>query len=442
MNKLITVREYERINKNSRFDGGDKQLGEKNFAELKFFVEKYNELYSKSEDTDDVFNVFQVGTNSDGEYVKSKNYVCLIQLKNGVKIQILPKVDFDDGDDKDNKKTINIFIKMLKTLKKFSFKVFNNADLKIHDNNIYEVFIGMYLQQVLYLVKKGLKSDYNHVEENGNFYKGKLDFNNHIKYNYAHKEKFYIIYDEFTENRAENRLIKTTLLKLLRLSASETNLKLCRQLLINFENIDVSQDVDKDFNSVKSDRNTIDYSQVLIWTKVFLKNQSFTSFEGNTGALALLFPMENLFESYIATVVKSVFSEDYNVSCQDKGLYLLNENGKKIFALRPDIVLTKKSAEKAKIIMDTKWKRLTNNRSANYGISQADMYQMYAYAKEYNSNSVYVLYPKVKEFDDNSQITFNNGDIKIRIFFIEFQSKNERQPIEKSIESLKMDLIN
>ena len=439
MNKLITVREYERINKNSRFDGGDKQLGENNFAELKFFVEKYNELYSKSEDTDDVFNVFQVGTNSDGEYVKSKNYVGVIQLKNGVKIQILPKVDFDDGDDKDNKKTINIFIKMLKTLKNFSFKVFNNADLKIHDNNIYEVFIGMYLQQVLYLVKKGIKSDYNQVEENGNFYKGKLDFNNHIKHNFAHKEKFYVIYDEFTENRAENRLIKTTLLKLLRISSSETNLKLCRQLLINFENVDVSQDIDIDFNSVKSDRNTTDYSQILIWTKVFLKNQSFTSFEANTAALALLFPMENLFESYVATVVKSVFAEDYNVSCQDKGLYLLNENGKKIFALRPDIVLTEKNAEKTKIIMDTKWKRLTNNRSKNYGISQADMYQMYAYAKEYNSNSVYVLYPKVKEFDENSQITFNNGNIKIRIFFISFNAAY-KEPIFDSICALKNEI--
>lgn len=439
MNKLITVREYERINKNSRFDGGDKQLGEKNFAELKFFVEKYNELYSKSEETDDVFNVFQVGTNSDGEYVKSKNYVGVIQLKNGVKIQILPKVDFDDGDDKDNKKTINIFIKMLKTLKNFSFKVFNNADLKIHDNNIYEVFIGMYLQQVLYLVKKGIKSDYNQVEENGNFYKGKLDFNNHIKHNFAHKEKFYIIYDEFTENRAENRLIKTTLLKLLRLSSSETNLRLCRQLLLNFENVDASQDIDKEFNLVKSDRNTIDYSQILIWTKVFLKNQSFTSFEGNTGALALLFPMENLFESYVAQRIKGIFSvENFDISIQDNGGHLLYEKGKGIFKLRPDIVLTDKKSNK-KIIVDTKWKRLTNNRSINYGISQADMYQMYAYAKKYATDTVYVLYPipNEKEFLDMlNPIVFKteNADIKINIYFISFE--NAINPIDSSLKKM------
>ena len=34
------------------------------------------------------------------------------------------------------------------------------------------------------------------------------------------------------------------------------------------------------------------------------------------------------------------------------------------------------------IVMDTKWKRLTDDPYANYGIAQSDMYQMYAYAKK------------------------------------------------------------
>lgn len=31
------------------------------------------------------------------------------------------------------------------------------------------------------------------------------------------------------------------------------------------------------------------------------------------------------------------------------------------------------------VILDTKWKSLVDNERVNYGISQADMYQMYAY---------------------------------------------------------------
>ena len=34
------------------------------------------------------------------------------------------------------------------------------------------------------------------------------------------------------------------------------------------------------------------------------------------------------------------------------------------------------------IILDIKWKNLINNKYKNFGISRADMYQMYAYAKK------------------------------------------------------------
>ena len=40
------------------------------------------------------------------------------------------------------------------------------------------------------------------------------------------------------------------------------------------------------------------------------------------------------------------------------------------------------------IILDIKWKNLINNKYKNFGISQADMYQMYAYSKKYGSDSM------------------------------------------------------
>ena len=41
---------------------------------------------------------------------------------------------------------------------------------------------------------------------------------------------------------------------------------------------------------------------------------------------------------------------------------------------------------KTELIIDTKWKLLTGNEDENYGISQADMYQMYAYAHKFKCN--------------------------------------------------------
>ena len=60
-----------------------------------------------------------------------------------------------------------------------------------------------------------------------------------------------------------------------------------------------------------------------------------------------------------------------------------------------DIVITNK-AKNTVFIMDTKWKVLSEEK-VNYGISQADMYQMYAYQKKYNAKNVTLLYPKTEQ---------------------------------------------
>ena len=85
--------------------------------------------------------------------------------------------------------------------------------------------------------------------------------------------------------------------------------------------------------------------------------------------------MEKVFESYIGFHLKKLLSNSaWQVQLQDKGYHLFQ--GK--FALRPDIVLTNGAG---KIVLDTKWKMLSNTPHNNYGITQADMYQIYAYAK-------------------------------------------------------------
>lgn len=44
--------------------------------------------------------------------------------------------------------------------------------------------------------------------------------------------------------------------------------------------------------------------------KVFLMNKSFTTFSGSTASRALLFPMESVYESYVAQQMKKVMSPE------------------------------------------------------------------------------------------------------------------------------------
>lgn len=430
MDKLLEVREYESItcNEDYRNDPHYRYLNKEIFTELENFILTFSENQSG-----DALDFLKIGVRRNvGKVIQAKNFVGLIQMKNGFQVQILPKVTASEMED-----TKTTFLRMLRSMKDFPSKVFNDASLKMDRMNLYEIFINMYIQELRNLMKRGLRSAYIPIEDNLNFFKGKLIVQEQIKNNYAHKERFFVRYDEFEVNRPENRLIKSTLLKLQKLSSSSANIKEIRKLLTAFEMVKPSTNFTKDFSRVVIDRNTKDYEILMSWSRVFLLNQSFTTFTGNTTARALLFPMEKVFESYVAQHLKRVLADlHWELSTQDKGHYLFNHP--KQFALRPDIVITRD--DQSTIILDTKWKSLTNQPRQNYGISQADMYQMYAYSKKYQTPEIWLLYPMNEEMKD-AEISFESFyqdfglETKIRLFFVDVTN------IEESLGELRGELI-
>ena len=431
MRKLFEVKEFDSIICNSDYKDNDsyKYLVKKQFENLEMFIHEF----SGSEENADALDFMRIDYRRNvGDRITVKNYVGLIQMKDGFQVQILPKISFGEEEDSGNARTKRIFLRMLRSMKDFPSKTFNDASLKVDQMNLYEIFINMYLQEVRHLVKRGIKSAYVSQEDNLRYYKGKLLVGQHLRANLVHKERFYVGYEEFLSNRPENRLVKSTLEKLQKITSSAENSKEIRQLLTAFELVESSANYQKDFSKVVIDRNTKDYEMLMQWSKVFLMNKSFTTFSGSTTSRALLFPMENVYESYVAQQMKKLFRPDgWDISTQDKGHYLFM-NPRKQFALRPDIVLTK---DDHTIILDTKWKNLINDERKNYGISQSDMYQMYAYSKKYKTSEIWLLYPINDEMRNSKPIKFDSGDgTTVNLFFVDVAN------IEDSLLVLKNDI--
>ncbi|MGN1031952.1 MAG: restriction endonuclease, partial [Intestinibacter sp.] len=231
MKNFLEVKEFDSIicNKDYKNDHRYKFLNESIFNELLDFIRMYS-----SEDDSDLLDFMKISYKRNvGDIINIRNYVGLIQMDNGYQVQILPKISFG-REDYNNEQTKRVFIKMLRSMKDFPSKVFDDANLKVGSMNLYEIFINMYLQEVRRLVKHGIKSSYVTKEENSKFYKGKLLVNKNINENLIHKERFYVEFDEYDVNRAENKVIKSTLLKLQKMSNSAENLKEIRKLLVPF----------------------------------------------------------------------------------------------------------------------------------------------------------------------------------------------------------------
>ena len=430
MEKLLEVREFEKISCNPDFKNEYAYLPEPVFKSLEEFIR----IFTGDESHADALEFLKIGYRRNvGDIISVNNYVGLIQMQNGYQVQILPKIDFANHSDTGYKETKKIFIRMLRSMKDFPSKVFKDADLHMDRMPLYEIFINMYLQEVRALVKRGVKSDYIAREDNLNYYKGKLVVKEQIKLNFAHKEHFYVQYDEYLIDRPENRLIKATLLKLKNISSSAANQKEIRQLLAFFDSVTPSVNYQKDFSKVVIDRTIKDYEIIMRWSWVFLLNKSFTTFSGKTIARALLFPMEKVYESYVLQQLRKTLADlNWTISGQDKGYYLFATPRQ--FALRPDIVITKEDGKK--IILDTKWKNLLDKPRMNYGISQADMYQMYAYSKKYETPDIWLLYPNNQEMNGRSDISFSGNDgVNVRVFFVDVAN------IEKSLGDLKKTVL-
>lgn len=219
-------------------------------------------------------------------------------------------------------------------------------------------------------------------------------------------------------------MIKTTLDFLSKTTASRNNQKDLQTLLMAFETVEYSHHPDQDFGKVTMDRNMKDYETVLKWCSIFLRNKSMSTFAGDGVAYALLFPMEKVFERYIAGQLnKLLHRAHYGIKTQDRSHHLFD--APKRFLLKPDIVV-RDQKRGSTIVLDTKWKQLDSGQS-NFGISQADMYQVYVYQRKYESSAVVLLYPWTPRVGDISEpIAYRSEDnVTVHVRFVDLIHMNE-----------------
>ena len=373
-------------------------LSQRTFDALEAFV-----LANRGKDADALELLALSARKGIGKIITASNYVGVITMTDGTTIEILPKV-FPIQTKTAVKK---LLINMLRSLRDSPYKTLQTSYVNVEKLNIFEVFIRMFVDEVLYIEKRGLKSGYQTVQSNEAVFKGKLKVSEHIKYNFVHKERSFVEYDTFHIDRPENRLIKTCLLHLYRISQSAKNRVDIKNLLNSFAEVSASADITGDFEKCVPGRNMKDYATALLWCRVFLLGKSFSAFSGSEIAFALLFPMETLFESYVAQQLRKYLDPNmFTVSAQDRSCHLFDNPRQ--FLMKPDLVVKRKQ-DGAAFILDTKWKLLAPAK-ASYGISQADMYQMYAYQKKYQAESVTLLYPATDTLMPDQQITFQSDD--------------------------------
>lgn len=354
--------------------------------------------------------------------LKLDQYVGVIETKCGTRIEILPKHLDVDGDAANAEDIIQHSRRLLQNMLCVSLhlpdRAVGAADLNRFKQPLHEWIMIQFLTCFEKLIQGGLRFDYNRVEDEQKYLKGQLQQAKYMRQPPAKKHIFPIDHDVYEVNRAENRLIKTALDIVCRKTKNARYWKLAQELRLMTGEIPNSLNIIQDFKKWQSGRLLALYAEIKPWTELILSEYMPVSTKGNWRGMSLLFPMERLFEHFVAYHLRHKLT-DWDIQTQVSSQYVCTHKDKPMFKLKPDIHISHRETGK-KIVLDTKWK-LLNKDEHRYGIKDTDIQQMFAYSHYYleHQSDVILVYPYRERYfaEALSEFDFNGlgGQAKLKV---------------------------
>jgi 5-methylcytosine-specific restriction enzyme subunit McrC len=324
------------------------------------------------------------------------NFVGVLETPCGTVIEILPK-HFESEDCIIQSRAL--LRRMIQISLKLPTREVGAADLQYFDAPLSEWIISQFLLALEHLVKRGLRFDYLHVEEEQRFLRGQLDFVKQMRQPPGRKHRFQIRHDIYSPDRPENRLLKFALDQVCKVTKDAGSWRLAQELRNALLEIPASCDARQDFKKWSGERLMAHYVPVKPWCELIINQHVPLAVAGEWHGMSLLFPMEKLFERYVAASLYADLLPDAHLQSQAQSEYMCQHRGRSFFKLKPDLIV---GSQQKKWVLDTKWKRVGSfAEGKNYGLKQSDFYQLFAYGHKYlgGDGELMLVYPRRSAFD-------------------------------------------
>lgn len=405
-----------------------------------------------SEAEDD--NRFQPFLNFDNNQVRANNFVGFIQTDDDL-IEIYPKVFKNCENAKDYKELMlrHIFF-WFSYCRKWKFP-FNQTTLDIREIKEFpELIINVIANQFFDTISKQPLTIYQLVEEVFQTPRGSINFkrylNNGISTGNYHKID--CDYEPFLIDNKVNRIIKYCSRLLLLKTRYAENQRILQDVVFILDEVEDLPCTIQDVERINFNPFFEDYASLMNSCNMILSQQLYSNNLYNLSQWCLLFPMEYIFEDFIAGFLQDRFSRKWKIEYQKSDKYLaVNDSGKKVFNMQQDIFLTSKEDPGLKIIIDTKYKLRDINYKTDIkkGISQNDLYQMVSYSFRRECSDVLLVYPNISDNKINRPDKFtidsgfsSNEKIKVTAIEIPFWSLTNFDNLATELERVIAENLN
>lgn len=318
-------------------------------------------------------------------------------------------------------------------------------------NSLPELIINLIASQFYELVSKQPLTMYQAVEESMQTPRGSINFKRYINKSLSHGnyQNIECDYEPFLFDNRVNRIIKYCTRMLLQQTKFNENLRMLQEVIFILDEVDDFPCTIHDVDKVSISSFFEEYSIAMDSCRLILSQQLYSNNSYDLSQWCLLFPMEYIFEDFLAGFLQDKFHREWKVEYQKSNEYL--SNNPRVFNMQHDIFLTSKSESKRKIIIDTKYKIRDNNFKVDpkKGVSQTDLYQMVSYAFKRGCTDIILVYPNlsdnINEIDKFEIISGFEGKEKINVIAMEipFWSITDLKGLDKKIfEIMELNLNN
>lgn len=349
------------------------------------FDKRLNELLVKHYGTNGVpyYSLIRNG-------VKFNQYVGVIQVGSKI-IEVLPKIDKNDNK---TEKWQKILIDMLRTVGFFKITSTSESTLRIKPNSILDLYFEYFINEVNYLIHRGLIKKYRKTEGNSFALKGSLHFPKHIRENLVHQERFYVRYQTYDNEHIFHKILYKTIKLLKCINTNPLLSDNIAELLLFFPEMPDLKITEKTFDTLIYNHKTECYRKAIDIARLILLNYHPDIITGRNNVLAIMFDMNRLWEKFVYVSLRKHLStnkNNYTIKPQYKKDFWTLKNRSPQY-IKPDIFIKNEKDNKS-FIFDTKWK-LSDKKP-----SSGDLQQMFAYSKYYNAKKVALIYPSTdKDF--------------------------------------------
>lgn len=330
-------------------------------------------------------------------HIRARGVVGVIAAP-GVSLEILPKIDLPPGEAGETREAGDAAVRrrlihMLAVTLDLRLDPGAVTGLSWQKDTLLDILIRLFADKLTEALRRGMPRRYTGLEDDLPALRGRLDVTRQFTAHAVNPARLACRFDALSEDIALNRILKATVTHLARMTGSGALRGRLRELAFVYAEIADVPPAALEWDKVVLDRTNRAWAELLAMARLFLQNRYQTTSLGRAEGTALLFEMDALFEDYIGRLIRrGVQSSGLKVTLQGGGLYCLDDAGRGLFRTKPDILI--RSSGQVVQVIDTKWKRISARiEDAKQGVSQADVYQMMAYAQLYRAPRVTLLYP-------------------------------------------------